>query len=360
MIFTSVLSTLALLPFLYSTASAQSTACNNSPSLCSKPYNNITHLGCHNSAFVSDQSNDFSESGNQNYNSTVQLDAGVRLLTAQVHKANNSAGDAEWHLCHTSCSLLDAGTLSSWLSSIKNWLDDNKNDVVTILLVNSDDAAASDLGPSFKDSGISEYAYAPPSSSAAPTSWPTLQNLIANNTRLVTFVASITPDSAYPYLMDEFTFVFESPFDNTIAANFSNCNPDRPSSLSGQPATAISSGRMFLMNHFLYSVQLFGIEKPDVDILNTTNAETGVGSLGQQMNTCQALYGSEPTFVLVDFFNVGPAIESVDKANGVSNAVGRKSVPTTILAAPSSAMRGKGSLGAVVIAVVVAVWFGGM
>lgn len=52
-----------------------------------------------------------------------QLDAGVRMVSGQVHKK-----DSEWHLCHSSCQLLDAGKLSSWLSEIKKWLDSNKND----------------------------------------------------------------------------------------------------------------------------------------------------------------------------------------------------------------------------------------
>ncbi|KAF2803260.1 uncharacterized protein BDZ99DRAFT_468236 [Mytilinidion resinicola] len=362
MLYTALLSSFALLPLLYSTASAD-TACNNSPSLCSKNYNNITHLGAHDSPFLRDKSTDFSESGNQYFNSTVQLDAGVRLLTAQVHKANSTSGDAEWHLCHTSCSLLDSGTLESWLSSIKSWLDTNKNDVVTILLVNSDDAAASDLGPSFKDSGISDYAYTPPSSSAAPTSWPTLENLISNNTRLITFVASLTPDTAYPYLMDEFTFVFESAFENTSPANFSSCQPNRPSSVANQPSEAIDSGRMFLMNHFLDSSELFGIETPNEDAVNVTNAATGTGSLGAQMEVCDKLYGREPTFVLVDFFNVGPAIASVDAANGVTDAVGRTAVTTAKVEDTGNwgvRAGGKGSVGAVVVAMVVAVWFGGL
>lgn len=45
------------------------------------------------------------------------------MVTAQVHKKNS-----EWHLCHTSCQLLDAGKLSTWLGKIKKWLDKNKND----------------------------------------------------------------------------------------------------------------------------------------------------------------------------------------------------------------------------------------
>lgn len=57
------------------------------------------------------------------YNSTKQLNAGVRLLTAQVHRNNGSLD-----LCHTSCGLLNAGSLSDWLVEIKGWMDANPND----------------------------------------------------------------------------------------------------------------------------------------------------------------------------------------------------------------------------------------
>jgi len=357
--FRSLLQASALLPLLSTTVSAQ-TACNNSPSLCNRAYNNITYLGAHDSPFLRDESTSFSTSGNQYYNSTVQLDAGVRLLSAQVHKTNDTAtGANKWHLCHSSCDLLDAGTLESWLSEIKAWMDKNPHDVVTVLLVNSDNAAASDLGAQFQASGIDQYAYAPPSTSSIPRTWPTLDALISNNTRLLSFVASLgQPSSAHPYLLDEFTFVFENDFENESPANYS-CNPNRPTSLTS-PEQAASSGRMFLMNHFLYSTALFGIQTPNDTYVGVTNAQTGLGSLGAAVANCTAVYAKPPNFVLVDFFNMGPAMASVDQANGVTNPEGRKSVTTQ---APSeketSGVAGrKGSLLAVVVAVVAAVSFG--
>jgi hypothetical protein len=325
-----------LLPLLWQFAAARpqtattSTACNNSPSLCSRSYGNITHLGAHDSPFVSNSSNKFTSSGNQFYNSTTQLDAGVRLLTAQVHTAN--ATGSELRLCHTDCSLLDAGSLVDWLSSIKTWLDGNPNEVVTILLVNSIDATATTLGADFVSSGISNYGYQFPAS-GAPSTWPTLQSLITANTRLVTFVASLTGgNTAAPYLLDEFTYVWENPYSVTSSANFS-CLPDRPSSVQGSYSTAKSSGRMFLMNHFLDQNELFGIQVPNVDASSSTNSpDTSiVGSLGNAAQTCSAVYGSPPNFALVDWFNVGPAISTVDSLNGVVSPVGRKNVTTAIL-----------------------------
>ncbi|KAF2650460.1 hypothetical protein K491DRAFT_707559 [Lophiostoma macrostomum CBS 122681] len=352
----TLLQAASILPFLYSTASAQ-TACNNSPSLCDKAYNNITHLGAHDSPFLRDASTSFSTSGNQYYDTTTQLDAGVRLLSAQVHQQNSTSGSSEWHLCHSSCDLLDAGTLAAWLGTIKTWMDSNPNDVVTILLVNSDNASPSDLGSQFKSSGIDKYAYTPPFTTATSTQWPTLSSLISNNTRLITFVASLpTPSSStdYPYLLNEFTHVFENGFEVTSPSNYS-CTPDRPSGLT--TATALSSGRMFLSNHFLEQDQLLGIQSPNDTYANVTNAQTGLGSLGASIAECEGVYNRAPTFVLVDFFNVGPAVASVDAVNGVANSTtGRKSVSTEAL--DDSTTSGVGGRRTSVVAVVVAVVVG--
>ncbi|KAE8349665.1 PLC-like phosphodiesterase [Aspergillus coremiiformis] len=311
---------LTLLPFAAAaTVLPRQTACNNSPDLCAKSYGEITHLGAHDSPFVRDASTGYSTAGNQYFNTTVQLDAGVRLVSGQIHKQNN-----QWHLCHSSCQLLDAGTLSAWLSEIKTWLDSNKNDVVTLLLVNSDGASASDLDAQFKAANIVNYAYTPSSQTSAPSSWPTLQELINKGTRLMTFVASLdaSQNTVAPYLMDEFTYIWENPYDVTTASNFS-CNPDRPPNLKNDISSALASNRLPFMNHFLYQTVL-SIEYPNSSYASTTNAPSGgLGNLGDAAAKCKQAYGRQPTFILVDFFDKGPAIKTVDNLNGVTNAVGR-------------------------------------
>jgi hypothetical protein len=116
---------------------------------------------------------------------------------------------------------------------------------------------------------------------------------------------------------------------------------------------------MFLMNHFLYETQLFGIQSPNASYAPTTNAETGFGSLGASVQNCTGVYGKPPTFVLVDWFNVGPAMDSVDRANGVTGAIGRKSVSTqAVMQGTSGVGEVRGSVAAVVAAVAVAIAFG--
>lgn len=306
--------------------SRQTTACNNSPDLCSKSYSAITHLGAHDSPFVRDASTGYSTSGNQYYNSTVQLDAGVRLLSAQVHQNNG-----DWHLCHSSCDLLDAGLLSDWLKDIKQWIDANPNEVVTILLVNSDEASTAELDAEFTEAEITSLAYKPASATTPPTYWPTLQELINAQTRLLVFIASLvdiaSTTTEQSYLMDEFTFMFENPFENTSPSGFT-CSPDRPTAVKGNAQAAISSNRMPLMNHFLYTEGALDIQMPNVDNITITNSPntTTVGQLGTSLNTCSQQYGRAPTFVLVDFFDEGPSIKAVDAINGIT-PTGRKALP---------------------------------
>jgi len=88
------------------------------------------------------------------------------------------------------------------------------------------------------------------------------------------------------------------------------------------------------MNHFLDQAQLFGIETPNVDASSTTNSPdpSVAGGLANAAQTCQTAYGAAPNFVLVDWFSVGPAVQTVDALNGVTgNVVGRQSVSSTIL-----------------------------
>jgi hypothetical protein len=249
-----------------------------------------------------------------------------------MHTVSNTS--SEIHLCHTDCSLYDAGPLTSWLTSITSWLDANPNEVVTLLLVNSIDADAATLATNFEDSGITKYAYAPATVPATPAAWPTLQSLISANTRLITFVASLTGgNTAAAYLLDEFTSVWENPYDVTSASNFS-CIPQRPTSVAGSYATAASSGKLFLMNHFLDVAQLFDIETPNVDASSTTNSPdvTVAGGLANAAQTCKTASGSAPNFLLVDWFNVGPAISSADALNGVTGSItGRTTVSSAIL-----------------------------
>ncbi|KAG8938537.1 hypothetical protein FRC00_014715 [Tulasnella sp. 408] len=80
---------------------------------------------------------------------------------------------------------------------------------------------------------------------------------------------------------------------------------------------------MYLINHYLYTTSnLFGgsTPVPNKAQLNTTNAASGAGSLGEEaLETCPALHGRGPTFLLVDFYEwgSGSVFEVAAKLNGI-------------------------------------------
>lgn len=157
--------------------------CNGQTAYCTRRYSNITKIGAHDSPFVGPL-----PQNNQNLAVTKQLDFGIRFLQGQTHKSPFDNSIIE--LCHTSCFLEDAGTLNSFLRTVKTWLDTHPNEVVTLLLTNQDSFPVSKLGDVFADSGIKQYAFTPPTSPSvlAMDEWPTLGEMISNGKRLVVFL----------------------------------------------------------------------------------------------------------------------------------------------------------------------------
>jgi hypothetical protein len=171
--------------------------------------------------------------------------------------------------------------------------------------------------------------------------------MIAANTRLVTFIAPLPSNnnntgqqassSSYPYLLDEFTHVFETAWSITSLSSFT-CAVDRPgrfrasASGGGGAPGALAAGLLPLLNHFAYDMITSDILLPDVGDIDTTNSpnETETGALGDHVRRCMAEWGGgvKPVFVLLDFYDRGPAIETADRVNEIAGrAVGRVSEP---------------------------------
>lgn len=166
-----------------SVTTTTTTTCNGHPEYCTRSYSNITFVGSHDSAFVGDLPQQ-----NQNIDIKSQLDMGIRFLQAQTH--HSITDDNVLELCHTSCFLEDAGTLESFLDTVKSWLDANANEVVTLLLTNGDSVDITEFGSTFAKSGITSYAFVPSSSpnKLSIDDWPTLGDLISSGKRLVVFL----------------------------------------------------------------------------------------------------------------------------------------------------------------------------
>ena len=280
--------------------------CNGHPQLCDRRYSNITQIATHDSAFVGILPMD-----NQNIFVQKQLDAGIRFLQAQTHL------DARGRLslCHTSCGMKDAGSVHDYLGTVRVWLDHHPKEVVTLLLTNGDYANITNFNHAFNISGVLPYAYIP-IKTHKPTdlnTWPTLSQLISSGKRLIVFLDTGADSNIAPYILPEFTYFWETPFD-TINPSFPQCTIDRPQDIASNASKV--SQRMYIMNHYL-DTSVLGMFLPNRRDAKKTNAKTGPGSIGAQVDLCVKMHGYKPKGVLVDYFDKGDVFAVQDEMNGL-------------------------------------------
>ncbi|EFX02467.1 hypothetical protein CMQ_5828 [Grosmannia clavigera kw1407] len=286
--------------------------CNGYAELCTRRYGDVTMVGTHNSAFV--QRN--SLAANQELSVHDQLDDGVRFLQAQMHWARN---DLEPHFCHTSCDLLDAGPITDWLGQVKDWVERHPRDVVTILLGNGNYARPEMYAPYIESTGLVDFAYAPSNPPVNLQDWPTLGKMIDSRQRVVMMLDYKADETVYPWLLDEFSYMWETPFDPLINSGIP-CSTQRPPNLSDEQA----SNMLYLLNHNInIEVSLAGqsVLIPAVSIANQTNAATGRNSLGETAEKCREEWTRPPTVLNVDYYNHGHPPGSVFQVAARMNRV---------------------------------------
>ena len=167
---------------------------------------------------------------------------------------------------------------------------------MTILFTNSDGIDIETWADDFASAGISDLAFIP-SFTTTPgdtLDWPTLGSMISSGKRVVIFLDAGANPTTVNYILPEFTYMWETPFDQTDPSF--PCTVNRPPSIVGQFPT----GRLSVINHFLDTSLTADVLIPDVSALNVTNAVSGAGSLGAQIHSCSAFLGRYPNFLLVD------------------------------------------------------------
>ncbi|KAK1593152.1 tat pathway signal sequence [Colletotrichum navitas] len=285
--------------------------CNNYVEFCERKYSNITEVGCHNSPFVRPGNS----ASNQALDVTTQLNDGIRFLQAQIQWPTNGTVP---HFCHTSCDILDAGPITDWLTTVREWVASHPYDVVTILLGNGNYSTPDLYAPFIEASGILQYAYEPPYLPMTLENWPTLSQMILGGKRVVMFLDYMADQQKFPWLLDEFSQMWETPFD-PMDRSFP-CTVQRPPDLPGDAAR----NRLYLMNHNLnaeYNIFGASILVPAVSLLNVTNNVTGYGSLGLGAQQCTADWGRPPKILNVDYYNYGGYPGSVFEAQAKMNNV---------------------------------------
>lgn len=294
-----------------STRPTNTQPCNGYPEFCERSYSNITMVAAHNSPF-SIQGN---VASNQALDVTTQLNDGIRMLQFQVHKPNASS---PLLLCHTSCDLLNAGTLVDYLTKVRKWLDQNPYDILTILMGNYDFIGPNNFTDPVYNSGMNRYLYTPPTVPMGLDQWPTLGEMIITQHRVVMMLDYQANQTAIPWLLDEFANMWETPFSPTDRAF--PCTVDRPPNQDRNT----SSNRLYMANHNLnVDVQVAGLSLliPAFTLLNETNAVAGFGSAGNTSQNCTNDWDRPPNFILVDYYNIGNFNGSVFQVAANANNV---------------------------------------
>ncbi|KAL2687262.1 hypothetical protein Neosp_004816 [[Neocosmospora] mangrovei] len=278
-----------MLPFV----TAALAACNGHDKLCDRKYSEITFIGTHNSAFVGE-----TPVHNQYKSVTEQLDMGVRFLQAQTQDK-----DGEIQMCHTHCWELDEGPLEDYLQDISDWMSKHKDEVVTLLLTNIDGLSVEKFDDAFESTGLKDLVLHPKKMTL--DEWPTLQTLINDGTRLIVFMDYHMDQSKVDYIIPEFDYFWETSYGVTDDS-FPSCDVDRPE--NGDPTKL-----MGIMNHML-NHDILGIVVPNqIDAAKTNSAK----SIQRQIDLCEGNWGRRPNVVLLDWVNVGDAMEVQVSLNGL-------------------------------------------
>ena len=251
--------------------------CNGSYDLCNKRYNEVAYLTTHN-AFNSKQ--DRYLFPNQKTNITEQLNNGVRGLMIDVYEDNESI------VVYHAYKFLGSQPLSVYLNDIKYFLDNNPNEILTIILETY--TSSNSIENEISKVGLLEYLHTQDVNSL----WPKLQMMIDSNKRLV--ILSDKNDanenqSWYHYMWD---FAVENKY-GQINCEFNRGNPENS---------------LFIFNHFITS--LTG---------NKDNANK-VNSFKYFMNhitKCKDLKNKFPNFITVDFYEIGESLDVVSKLNTI-------------------------------------------
>jgi hypothetical protein len=291
--------------------------CNGATYLCDRRYDQVVALATHN-AMANTQDRFLFPL--QDPDIDTQLDAGARALqldswtwetpeqvagrlatanfppqaTAVIRRfaeVANPPRPGTW-LCHNVCRLGALPIVDS-LVALRDWLDRNPREVVTIILQDETPAAATLAA--VRSAKLVPYLAVPPANPYAK--WPTLGQMISSGHRLVLFTENAK--NAAPWLQNFYAYGEETPFSFPSVQQMTgaaSCVPHRGG----------TGRRLFLLNHFVTPAS--GSRKQSAQ----ANAAE---FLTTRIRDCTAARHRLPTIVAVDFASLGQAQTVVDQLN---------------------------------------------
>ncbi len=309
-----------------------SDACNGYVALCSRPYNDVAFPATHNAMSAADEPGWFIPE--QPTGIIGQLNAGIRVLlidsyygqlttrTGLIATAPESyeaaLADTEANLgptavasalrlrdaitsrpvgpvipflCHGLCEI-GATQWQPMMKQVKSWLDAHPRQVVTFFI--QDTVSPADTAAVFSQAGLIPAVYTP----TPGQPWPTLGQMIASGHRVVVLMENHGGGSTYPWLLQGFHWVQDTPYTNPTVDSLS-CAPNR-----GSP-----SSPLFLINYWVAGF---------TSLITNARRINPYDVMWPHVARCQQERQQFPNFIAVNFFNYGDLFRVVNQLNGLA------------------------------------------
>ena len=256
------------------------TECNGHADLCDRSFSDVVFPGTHNSM---GNAEDGWVAPNQNLPIGAQLADGVRVFLLDTYEE-----EGEVLLCHAFCALGSRPLLDA-MEELRDFLVDHPTEIITIIF--EDHIPGPRTVEVLETAGLTDFVYT--HDPASP--WPTLREMIQANTRLV-----ITNESAGPppaWLHHVWDLGWDTPYSFAAIEEF-NCSHNR----------GTQDGDLFLLNHWVLD-----------PLPSTTTAQdsNSYDVLMARVQECQDQWDRLPTFIAIDFHDIGDLFEVVDVLNGL-------------------------------------------
>jgi len=260
--------------------------CNGRVEYCAKRYDELCQAATHDSAAYNSE---FWQAPAQSQSVRDQLNASVRALMLSVYDDGGTVS-----VCRGDCAA-GSTALGVVLKTVKDFLDANPRDIVTLLIETA--LAASRVEREFVGLGLDRLAQ--PQVENAP--WPTLQEMIDTGHRLVVFAT--VPDTSASWVLPRDAWLWET------GKDFSSL-----SSMKCSPAVGDRTRPLYVVHHNLVEAADASNPEPSAELAAVANAFAVVT---QRLQTCESQTNRVPNFVAVDFAALGDVVGGTQVINGL-------------------------------------------
>ena len=255
--------------------------CNGLSENCEKQYTQVTFPETHNAHSSLDEGYNFL-AANHRLNLSQQWDAGYRAFMLDIHHSRYSESLENTSFCHGTCILGNQNAVEL-LSIIHDKMNSSTRDVVTLLF--EVHVPYSHIAYILNQSGLIDKVH----TQTLNEDWPTLSSMIESQRNLVVFIEG-SSDSNYPYLHN---FV-----EHGWTTNYAEKNPE---DMTCDVHRGDGNQPVWHMNNWL-SVERGTSDWTRAHIVNDYDF------LLNRSLECWEIHGSKPTFVAVDWWTDGDAV----------------------------------------------------